>query len=145
MSWTPNARTVKVLATVQPKMREKMLVLLEAMAKRGMPMTATDGNRTAEQQHILYLQGRGGRPGRIVTNADGYKKLSNHQGGRAVDCTFLDDKGKAYYPSRSTTAGEAKWQAYGAEAKKLGLRWGGDFKSLKGGDAPHVEIPKEML
>lgn len=134
MPWTPDARTVRVLATVVPEMREKVLQLLEYMHSIGAPMTATDGNRTTSEQQALYAQGRT-KPGRIVTNADGIKKKSNHQGGRAVDCTFVDAHGKPHWPDA------APWKEYGTAAKSLGLKWGGDFKSMKGGDRPHVELP----
>ena len=129
---TLDTRSAKLLADVRPELASRVLRVLYAMTALGFPMTVTDGNRTVEQQKKLYAQGRT-TPGRIVTNADGVKKKSNHQDGRAVDCTFLDAAGKPHWPENGA------WAAYGACAKAVGLRWGGDFKSIK--DRPHVELP----
>lgn len=138
-----DTRTARVLATVVPEMREKVTALLARMKTLGYPMVATDGNRTTAEQQALYAQGRT-KPGRIVTKADGVKRLSNHQGGRAVDCTFLNDKGRAYYPPVEEDPTTKKvvgiWALYGREARALGLKWGGDFNSIT--DCPHVELPK---
>lgn len=48
--------------------------------------------RTAEEQHALWQKGRN-KPGKRVTNADGYKVRSEHQDGLAMDvypvnCTY---------------------------------------------------------
>jgi len=144
MSAATNARTDRVLATVDPKLAVKVRMLLAQMSADGYPMMATDGNRTAEEQYALYIKGRFGNPGRVVTNADGFVRKSNHQGGRAVDCTFLDLKEKPHWPEPTRDAQgriTGPWALYGKRAKALGLRWGGDFKSMKGGDCPHVELP----
>lgn len=94
--------------------------------------------RTAAEQFSLYQIGRT-KPGRIVTNADGYHIKSNHQikddgFGHAVDCHFVID-GKAVWEVPDTW-----WKAYGSLAQAVGLTWGGNWKSFP--DRPHVELPK---
>lgn len=113
-----------------PGLVERVSRVIAAMTALGFPMRVTDGLRTDAQQQALYAQGRSA-PGPVVTHADGITKRSKHQDGKAADCAFWID-GK---PSWSSTL---PWDAYGACAKAVGLRWGGDFKSLK--DRPHVEL-----
>jgi peptidoglycan L-alanyl-D-glutamate endopeptidase CwlK len=131
----PSGYAVKFTG-VHPKLVAKVRQLLTAMGVLGWTMIPTDGVRTAEQQAILYAQGRTA-PGPVVTNADGVVKKSNHQPhldgyGHAVDCCFLVN-GK---PSWADTL---PWAAYGEAAKSLGLIWGGDWGSLH--DRPHLELP----
>lgn len=114
---------------VSPELLEKVDKVLAAMSALGHPMRICQGVRTVAQQQALYAQGRT-LPGKIVTNADGVVKLSNHQGGRAVDCCFTT--GDAF--------GEHQpWSAYGECGKSVGLKWGGNFLSIR--DLPHLELP----
>lgn len=86
------------------------------------------GARTAEEQRDLWLQGRFGHPGKIVTQLDGYDKPSNHQikpdgFGHAVDIVpFVGGKftwnWELIFPMIAAVAGVAK-------AKGISLRWGG--------------------
>lgn len=124
-------RSERHLRDVHPELAQRVRRVLSAMAVLGFPMTITDGNRTVQQQQALYAKGRT-RPGAIVTNADGVRAKSNHQDGRAVDCTFLDASGRPHWPENGP------WSAYGACAKAVGLKWGGDFKSMS--DKPHIEL-----
>ena len=103
------------------------------------------GARTAEQQHELWLQGRFGHPGKIVTAKDGIKALSEHQikadgFGYAVD--IVPYVGGAFtwnweyiYPMIAAVAGVAK-------AKGTSLRWGGvwDRKLEELGDDLEAEV-----
>lgn len=136
MTWTPDARTARHLASVQPELADRVRPILETMFELGHPMTITDGNRTLAEQQALYRKGRSIAPiGRkyIVTNADGVRKKSNHQDGRAVDCTFLNAQGRPHWPKRGP------WDVYGRLVKAAGLKWGGDFLSIN--DRPHAELP----
>jgi peptidoglycan L-alanyl-D-glutamate endopeptidase CwlK len=128
-------RSERHLARVHPELAQRARRVLSAMAVLGFPMTITDGNRTVDEQRALYAKGRTA-PGAIVTNADGVRSKSNHQDGRAIDCAFIGADGNPHWRD------DAPWRAYGECAKALGLKWGGDFKSLKGGDRPHIELPK---
>jgi peptidoglycan L-alanyl-D-glutamate endopeptidase CwlK len=135
------------LAGVHPKLVARIERVLAAMEALGHPMMVTDGVRTDEEQAALFKQGRTtpgpnvrqGKPlGNTVTNADGKTNRSNHQlhadgTGHAVDCTFIGLDGKPRWIDSDP------WAAYGACAKALGLKWGGDWKARK--DRPHVELP----
>jgi peptidoglycan L-alanyl-D-glutamate endopeptidase CwlK len=124
------------LEGVHPELIDKVHRILMAMNALGHPMVVTDGVRTAEEQHALYEQGRT-KPGKIVTNADGYAKKSNHQPhedglGHAVDLAFVDANG------RPTWDDKMPWATYGACAEALGLTWGGRFQAIR--DFPHIEL-----
>lgn len=113
--------------------------ILDAMELLGWPMFVTSGVRTVAQQQALFAQGRT-TIGRIVTNADGLIKLSNHQvksdgKGHAVDLAFIDDpdtlKPEIFDPGMP-------WDLMGLMAEKRGLVWGGRWSGLV--DLPHVEL-----
>lgn len=123
------------LEGVHPALAERCQRLLNAMEFLGFPMFIANGLRTIEEQKALYAQGRTA-PGKIVTNADGTdltKATHSPQAdgyGHAVDFAF---QGMSPWDSVHP------WKAFGECAKALNLKWGGDFKSLKG-DLGHVEI-----
>lgn len=122
------------MAQLHPDLLAKLGRVLAAMSALGFPMKVTSGVRTVAQQQALYARGRT-TPGRIVTNADGIQKRSNHQPhpdgyGHAADCAFAGPD----------PFGEAQpWAAYGACARAVGLVWGGDWTTFR--DRPHVELP----
>jgi len=123
------------LSKVHPKILTKIEVVLNTMAAFGHPMRICQGGRTSEEQHELWRQGRE-KPGLIVTNCDGYIKISPHQikadgFSHAVDCCF--------------TTGEPfgngqPWPVFGVLAVYVGLKWGGNFQG-KLLDRPHLELP----
>ena len=120
---------------VHPELAEKIMRVLAAMEVLGFPMMVTDGLRTTKRQQELYAQGRT-KPGKIVTNADGVRKKSNHQAkadgfGHAVDSCFVVD-------GKPSWGDDLPWTAYGECAKALGLKWG--IKVGKWIDRPHVEL-----
>lgn len=126
------------LAGVHPTLVNIVGQIKTRMAASGFPMLVTDGVRTVDEQRALYAQGRT-EPGRVVTNADGVHHKSNHQPhedgyGHAVDMCFLDADSQ---PTWSLTY---PWLAYGAVAKSLGCKWGGDWKGALH-DLPHIELP----
>jgi len=127
-------RSYQYLNQVRPELAERVIKILTAMSVLGYNMTVTSGNRTTEEQQSLYARGRT-KPGKIVTHLDGITRKSNHQDGRAVDCTFLDINGRPHWPED-----DKLWSLYGSMAKALGLIWGGDWKSLV--DRPHIELPR---
>lgn len=127
---------VDKLQGVHPDLQFRVQKVLQAMSVLGFEMRITDGLRTEQQQKDLYALGRT-KPGNIVTNADGVIRKSNHQPkidgfGHAVDCAFWIDGGPSW-------ADNLPWRCYGECAKALGLKWGGDFLSIK--DRPHLELP----
>lgn len=124
------------LTGLHPVLVEKLHKVIAALNALGFDLVVVQGVRTAEQQAALYAQGRI-QPGPKVTNCDGVKVKSNHQTakdgfGHAADCAFRVSGAISF-------AENLPWHAYGECAKAVGLRWGGDFKSLP--DRPHVELP----
>lgn len=122
-----NEKNCERLAKVKPELAEKVLKLLEAAEAEGHLLIVTQGFRSIEEQNRLYAQGRTA-PGKIVTNAKGGQ--SNHNFGKAVDFAFVVN-------------GEISWdeklyKKIGVWAREVGLKWGGDWKSIK--DKPHVEL-----
>lgn len=127
-------RSLNSLEGIHPDM---VRLMHEAIKGTPVDFTITDGLRTVEQQKALYAKGRTAA-GSIVTNADGVKKKSNHQSGKAVDlypyvngAIDFNDKGNNF----PILAAHIK-----AVAKCLGIGvvWGGDFKSIL--DKPHWEL-----
>lgn len=118
--------------------------VLDQLAAAGTPFRFHEGFRTVERQQWLYGSGRPGvalgRPGAIVTNADGVTLRSNHQGngapgsGRAADCYPLRD-GRVIIPAAS----DPLWKAYADAARAHGLTAGLYWPRLR--DAPHCELP----
>lgn len=89
---------------------------------------ADAGKREAERQHELYLQGS--------SKCDGYKNLSRHQSGKALDF-YAYVNGKASWQTEHLALVAA---AFLQAASILGykLQWGGLWTSFK--DYPHVEL-----
>jgi peptidoglycan L-alanyl-D-glutamate endopeptidase CwlK len=87
----------------------------------------TSTYRDNEKQSALYKLGRT-EPGKRVTNANAGQSMHNYR--LAFDFVPLVD-------------GKAEWNntllfiKCGQIGKSLGLKWGGDFKSIK--DMPHFE------
>jgi len=98
------------------------------------------GRRTAETQNGLYLSG-------ASPNCDGYKVLSRHQSGDALDFyAFVDGKASWERPHLTIVAA-----SFLQAASILGykLSWGGFWQSKSpdyyngipyGWDCPHVEL-----
>lgn len=120
---------------LHPRLKDALPKILGAMSVAGFPMMVTDTERTQEEQMALYAKGRTA-PGPIVTNADGFKKKSNHQTkvdgyAHACDCCFIVN-GHASWDIHHP------WKVYGALAEAMGLVWGGNWKSFI--DLPHIEV-----
>jgi len=73
---------------------------------------------TAEEQNKLYQQGRT-KPGKIITNCDGYKKVSAHQRGRAKDIVIIDSTGKLIWDH------VPEYDILGELWEQTGGKWGG--------------------
>lgn len=99
---------------------------LAECAKTGYRLRVTHGHRSLEEQAKLYAQGRTA-PGKVVTNAK--PGSSAHNYAAAIDVVFLDAKGQPDW--------NGPWAAIGAIGQKLGLVWGGSFKTFV--DRPHFE------
>lgn len=108
----------------------KLGTLLKKCAKKGIYLIITEGYRTKEYQDSLYAKGRTA-PGKIVTNAKGSSYSSQHMWGIAFDIAINDSK--LLYDN-------ATIKKVAVIAKKIGLGWGGDWKSIV--DTPHFYLPK---
>lgn len=105
-----------------------------SLRKEGLDMgTAPQGSfRSFKDQDDLYAKGRS-RPGKRVTNARGGESFHNY--GVAADIAFYNQEGGITWPEGGDY--EKLWTRYGEHAKKQGLEWGGDWKSIT--DRPHIE------
>lgn len=120
-----NSRKIEDL---KPLAQKACRLFLAECAKQGLNVCITQTLRDAEYQYSLYQKGRTVK-GSIVTWCDGYKKKSNHQSGMAWDiCKNV--RGQEYSDAKF-------FEQCGKIAKKLGITWGGTWKTP---DRPHFEI-----
>ena len=91
-----------------------------------------EGYRGVRRQQELYAQGRT-TPGDIVTEKDGVKNRSRHQGCLAADVAF------ARLGLLTWDVPEAAWEYLRHLAHTQGLTSGSDWKAFK--DRPHLEWP----
>jgi len=124
------------LGDLHPYMRELTQHLLARAERAGIPLTVICTSRSMDEQAALYAQGRS-RPGPIVTDArPGY---SYHNFGLAVDVVptrLLTLRNWGETPNYREEA-RAIWHQLGAIGVDIGLKWGGDFPTIK--DRPHFE------
>ncbi len=129
---------------LDPAFRNKLQALLTKLAGRGTPFRLVEGFRTRARQQWLFGSGRPdvvpfGRPGPVLTNADGVDKLSRHQGngtpgsGRAADC-YPTREGRVFIPPSS----DPIWAAYADAVEAEGLIAGHRFPTFK--DSSHCEL-----
>lgn len=114
---------------LHPRLDYLLGKFLEKCAKQSLYIIITEGLRDQKRQNELYAQGRGGRPGPVVTNARDAIS-SQHGWGIAIDFAINDDKllYNAKYMSKVASI-----------AKSVGLKWGGDWKGFV--DTPHIYLP----
>lgn len=115
---------------LHPQLDYKLGKLLKECKKKGITLIITEGFRTKEYQDALYAKGRTA-PGKIVTNAKGSTYSSQHMWGIAFDIAINDSK--LLYDT-------ATIKRVAVIAKKIGLGWGGDWKSIV--DTPHFYLKK---
>lgn len=117
---------------LHPWLDYKLDLLLKECAKKGIYLIVTEGFRTKEYQDELYAKGRT-KHGKIVTNAKGSSYSSPHQWGIAFDIAIND--AEHLYDIKII-----KKVAKIAKSSKVGLAWGGDWKSIV--DTPHFYLKK---
>lgn len=121
-----NSRNIEDLT---PKAKEKCLEFIKLCKENGIEIKIIQTLRDAEYQNSLYQIGRT-KPGKKLTNCDGYKIKSKHQSGNAWDAVPLID-------------GQIDWNAktefkkMAELAKSIGIKAGYYFKMV---DSPHFEI-----
>ena len=117
---------------LHPWLDYKLGLLLKECEKQGIYLIITEGFRSKEYQDELYAKGRT-KPGPKVTNATGSSYSSQHQWGIAFDFA-INDKKLVYNEAMMKKVAEI------AKSKKVGLKWGGDWKSPV--DTPHLYLGK---
>ncbi len=125
-----NSRKIEDL---HPKIQELCRKHIKACAKRGVRIIITSTLRDQEYQNYLYAQGRT-RPGKIVTKV---KLIGAHGFGLAYDIAPVTSDGKKILWNDN-----AKWQVIAEEGKRLGFKWGGDWKNFI--DKPHFEMTEGL-
>jgi peptidoglycan L-alanyl-D-glutamate endopeptidase CwlK len=90
-------------------------------------------DRTPQEQNYLYQQGRT-RPGKVITNCDGYIKKSAHENWLAIDLAIVKNGKVVWDPIPEYFDLGEYWES-------LGGTWGGRFSAASGvsGDIYHFE------
>ena len=120
-------RSERNIATLLPEVQPLARALVESAAAIGVDIKIISGTRSYDEQNSLYEQGRT-KAGRIVTNVRG--GYSNHNFGIAFDIGVFE--GGRYLDESPA------YKAVGALGMKLGLEWGGNWKSFQ--DEPHFQL-----
>jgi peptidoglycan L-alanyl-D-glutamate endopeptidase CwlK len=116
---------------LDPDFQQRLLTVYQIMKEEhGYEMHLIEGYRSPERQNELAALG--GR----VTNARACQ--SYHQYGLAADSAFMLN-GKLVISEKGAWAMQG-YKLYGETAKKVGMVWGGDWRSIK--DLGHVELRK---
>jgi len=115
----------EIIKNLHPKLRRKAFLFLHKAKKQNHNIRLTSGLRTFSEQTQIYNQGRT-TGGGIVTNAKAGSSFHNY--GLAFD---IVDNDKGY---------NADWTELGKMGEKLGLEWGGNWKSFI--DKPHFQLTK---
>lgn len=124
----PEVPCVCSLDGLAPKFRVKVVQLQDAMVARGLARPkVSESTRTDARQAYLYGFGRRYDDGRGIVTACTSAETSWHGYGLAVDLV---------HPTLEWSAPPSYFDAIGEEARKLGLRWGGDWHHP---DRPHVQ------
>ena len=138
---------------VHPTARLLFRRVLEELVSLGYNPVVVEVYRSPTRQRALYAQGRTDKQllakGYTQSEIQQYRNAgytadkrvvsytldSMHSKGRAMDIAWLIDGTVTY------NAPSSWWDMYGAIARKHGLIWGGDWRTLK--DKPHVEYRGE--
>lgn len=120
---TVEALRISDVAYLAPGFRTKLLALVAAMAKRGQPARVVETLRLPRLHQHYVEQGTTQAP-TVFHSWHGYGLAAD-----VVHATQLWDAPAAF------------WDALGAEAERLGLRWGGRWKFV---DKPHVQLGDPM-
>lgn len=122
-----NSRKIQDL---KPLAQAKCLQFMKECEDAGLKVLIIQTLRDAEYQNSLYQIGRS-KPGKKVTNCDGYKVQSNHQSGLAWDAVPVDAKGTILWNDSK------KFEQMAKIAKELDIRAGFYWKMK---DSPHFEL-----
>lgn len=95
------------ISKLTPEMQEKTMQLLDYAKSQGMTVTINSGYRTQEEQRELQR-----------TRGKYAAKNSLHCQGKAIDISIAGGK-------------DSDYKKLGDYAKSIGMRWGGDFSTVK--------------
>jgi peptidoglycan L-alanyl-D-glutamate endopeptidase CwlK len=126
--WQADPRSEKNIATLEPQTAKLAREHLRRLQAEGLNFKVTSATRTFAEQAALFAKGRTAK-GPKVTNARPGSSWHNY--GVAYDLTLFSGKNPVWDSKHYATAGRI--------GKELGLRWGGDFRSIV--DRPHFERP----
>ena len=115
---------------LHPWLDYRLGILLKKCAKKRIYLIITEGYRSKAYQDALYAKGRT-KPGKVVTNAKGSTYSSQHMWGIAFDIAINDSR---------LLYDHAMLKKVAKIAKKIGLGWGGDWRSIV--DTPHFYLTK---
>lgn len=130
---------------LHPYITVRLQAILDAInAKLPINQTAKliSAHRTPADQFALFKQGRTFKNGAwvktgdVVTNLDGFIKMSRHN---YLPCTAFDTG----IFNGATYLGNSPLYKHVKEGVKFGMNWGGDWTSFK--DQPHLEIPTDKF
>lgn len=131
---SPDPHRLRRLEGCHPELVRRLTGLITDCLTDGHHLIVTQGVRTTAQQAALYAQGRT-RPGKIVTNCDGVRAVSNHQI-KADGYGYAADV--AWKLADGTITWEGPWNLVGGLAYKWGLEWGGAWIG-RFKDQPHLQ------
>ncbi len=123
MSVTTSNRSIDALL---PVAQRACRLFLDECKKAGVNIFLTETHRSQARQNWLYAQGRTRFPGAIVT----WTLNSNHTTGLAWDVAVSPPK---------SLYDVATLNRAGAIARKLNIKWGGDWIGTI--DRPHFQVP----
>ena len=130
--------TVKRIQTAHPDLREELHHIYRQIVALEIPVRFTAVYRSIHEQNQLYIQGRNGIPGEIITHAMGGESYHNY--GLAVDFCLLTNKGTQATWNRNTDFNQNQQKDW-LEVVNLfiqhGWEWGGNWESFK--DYPHFQ------
>ena len=120
-------KTCRDINELSPVAQKACRLFLAECKKEGLPVLITETYRSQARQNYLYQQGRT-KAGKVVT----WTRNSRHTGRMAWDiCKNV--RGHEY-------SDQVFFNRCGAIARKLGITWGGDWKTP---DKPHFEVTKD--
>lgn len=128
MTFSLGAKSIANLAAVHPNL---VRVVRLAITLSLQDFCVFDGARTAAEQNALYQIGRT-KPGKIVTDKDGYKNKSNHQitadgTGHAVDLVPWVGGRATWDDTWATHYAVAVAMSEAAKAIGVRIKWGGNW------------------
>lgn len=130
---------MRATADLHPELQKKITELKELAEREGIKFLTGECVRTAAEQDALYAKGRTEK-GSIVTNARGSSYSSMHQWGVAFDVYLnMDIDGDGQWTDDIYNNSTRMFSRLGEIGKRIGLEWGGDWKSIK--DLCHFQLP----